>query len=62
VGTPTGADLTRFQAAYDGMLAVVAAIGLVWAVRCWRAYRIDRWRAAHAQAAEIDPVAPAPAT
>ncbi len=62
VGTPTGADLTRFQAVYDGMLAVLAAVGLVWAVRRWRASRIDRWRAAHARAAEIDPVAPAPAT
>jgi len=62
VGTPTGADLTRFQAVYDGMLAVIATIGLVWAVRRWRAYQIDRWRAAHAPPAEIDPVAPAPAT
>jgi hypothetical protein len=62
VGTPTGADLTRFQAVYDGMLAVVATIGLVWAVRRWRAYQIDRWRAAHAQPGEIDPATPEPAT
>jgi len=62
VGTPTGADLTRFQTIYDAMLAVVATIGVVWAVRRWRAYQIDRWRAAHAEPAEIDPAAPAPAT
>jgi hypothetical protein len=58
VGTPTGADLARFQAVYDGMLAVVATIGLVWAVRRWRAYQIDRWRVAHARPAEIDPATP----
>jgi len=52
VGTPTGADLTRFQAVYDGMLAVVAAIGLVWALRRWRAYQIDRWRAVHPRSSE----------
>jgi protease PrsW len=62
VGSPTGADLTRYQAVYNGMLAIVATVGLVWALRRWRAYQIDRWRAAHAQPAEIDPVAPAPAT
>jgi hypothetical protein len=50
VGTPTGADLTRFQAVYDGLLAVVATIGFVWALRRWRASRIDRWRAAHGPA------------
>jgi protease PrsW len=59
VGTPTGADLTRYQAVYDGMLAIVATIGLVWAFRSWRAYQIDRWRSAHARPAEIDPAAPA---
>jgi protease PrsW len=47
VGSPTGSDLARFQAVYDGLLAITATIGLVWALRRWRAYRIDRWRAAH---------------
>jgi hypothetical protein len=51
----------RFQAVYDGMLAVVATIGLVWAVRRWRAYQIDRWRAAHTRPAEIDPATAQPA-
>jgi RsiW-degrading membrane proteinase PrsW (M82 family) len=58
IGTPTGADLTRFQAVYDCMLAVVASIGLVWALRSWRAYQIDRWRAAHGPA-EGDGATPA---
>jgi protease PrsW len=61
VGSPTGADLTRFQVVYDVMIAIVATIGLVWAVRQWRAFRIDRWRAAHAAPGEIDPAAPSPA-
>jgi RsiW-degrading membrane proteinase PrsW (M82 family) len=47
VGTPTGADLVRFQVAYNTLLAIVAAIGLVWALRRWGAYQIDRWTAAH---------------
>jgi protease PrsW len=47
VGTPSGADLVRFQVVYDGLLAIVGVIGLVWAIRRWRAYQIDRWRAAH---------------
>jgi RsiW-degrading membrane proteinase PrsW (M82 family) len=62
VGTPTGADLTRFQAVYDGLLAVVATIGFLWALRRWRAYRIDRWRAAHVPPSEIDAATLQPAT
>jgi hypothetical protein len=27
------------------MLGVIGVIGLVWAVRRWRVYQIDRWRA-----------------
>jgi protease PrsW len=48
VGSPSGTDLVRFQFVYNGLLAVVAAIGLVWAFRGWRAYQIDRWSEAHA--------------
>jgi protease PrsW len=47
VGTPTGSELLRFQFVYDGMLVIIGAIGVVWAVRRWRAYQIDRWRADH---------------
>lgn len=47
IGTPDDAELWRFQFVYDGMLAIIAAIGLVWAVLRWRAYQIDRWRSAH---------------
>jgi RsiW-degrading membrane proteinase PrsW (M82 family) len=47
VGSPSGGDLVRYEFVYDGMLAIIGAIGLVWAIRRWRAYRIDRWRAAH---------------
>ena len=43
VGTPTGADLLRFQVVYDCMVGVVGVIGLAWAIRRWRAYQIDRW-------------------
>jgi RsiW-degrading membrane proteinase PrsW (M82 family) len=50
VGRPTGADLVRFQVIYDGLLVIIACIGFVWALRRWRAYRIDRWRAAHPRA------------
>jgi RsiW-degrading membrane proteinase PrsW (M82 family) len=47
VGTPTGADLVRFQAIYDVLLAINAIAGVAWAMRRWRAYQVDRWRAAH---------------
>lgn len=47
VGTPTGSDLFRFQVVYDVMVGIVGLIGLVWAIRRWRAYRIDRWTKAH---------------
>jgi protease PrsW len=50
VGSPSGTDLVRFQFVYNGLLAVVAVIGLVWAFRGWRAYQIDRWSEAHAVA------------
>jgi protease PrsW len=45
VGTPTGADLVRFQVIYDALLAINAIVGLTWALRRWRAYQVDRWRA-----------------
>ncbi len=47
VGTPTGADLTRFTVAYDTLLVILAVIGAIWVVRRWRAYQIDRWSSAH---------------
>ena len=47
VGTPTGADLVRFQAVYDVLLAINAIVGVAWALRRWRVCRIDRWRAAN---------------
>jgi RsiW-degrading membrane proteinase PrsW (M82 family) len=50
-GTPTGADLVRFEFVYDGLLAILAAVGVMWAIRRWRAYQIDRWREAHPQPA-----------
>jgi protease PrsW len=50
VGTPTGADLTRFTFAYDTLLVILAVIGAIWAVRRWRAYQFDRWSGAHPRA------------
>jgi protease PrsW len=50
VGSPTGADLLRFNVIYAGLLAVLSAAGLVWAIRTWRAYRIDRWAEGHRRA------------
>jgi RsiW-degrading membrane proteinase PrsW (M82 family) len=47
VGSPTGGDLTRFTFAYDTFLGILAVIGIVWAIRRWRAYQIDRWTSAH---------------
>jgi hypothetical protein len=47
VGSPTGADLVRFNVIYASLLAVLSAVGLVWAIRTWRAYRIDRWAEGH---------------
>jgi protease PrsW len=47
VGTPSGADLLRFQVVYDCLLVVISVIGLTWAIRRWRTYQIDRWRRAH---------------
>jgi RsiW-degrading membrane proteinase PrsW (M82 family) len=47
VGTPSGSDLFRYEFVYDGMLAIIGVIGLVWAIRRWRAYQIDRWKADH---------------
>ena len=47
VGAPSGGDLWRFQIAYDVLLAAIALIGLVWAIRRWRAYQIDRWTETH---------------
>jgi protease PrsW len=48
VGRPTGADLVRFQTVYDVLLVINGTIGIVWAIRRWRAYRIDRWSEANA--------------
>jgi hypothetical protein len=42
-GEPSGAELWRFQLVYDAFLVILALIGYVWAVRCWRAYGRDRW-------------------
>jgi len=50
VGAPTGDDLTRFTFIYDTLLVVLALIGMVWAIRRWRAYQIDRWSSAHPRA------------
>lgn len=50
VGTPTGADLTRFTFAYDTFLGILAVIGAIWLVRRWRAYELGRWAAAHPRA------------
>jgi RsiW-degrading membrane proteinase PrsW (M82 family) len=47
VGSPTGADLLRWQLVYNAMLAILALTGAVWGVRRWRAYQIDRWAAGH---------------
>jgi RsiW-degrading membrane proteinase PrsW (M82 family) len=55
VGTPTGDDLTRFTLAYDTLLGILALVGIVWAVRRWRAYEIDRWSSAHPRAEEQVP-------
>jgi RsiW-degrading membrane proteinase PrsW (M82 family) len=50
VGTPTGGDLTRFTFSYDVLLGILALIGLVWAIRRWRAYQFDRWSSEHPRA------------
>jgi protease PrsW len=47
VGSPTGGDLTRFTFTYDVLLGILAVIGIVWAVRRWRAYQFDRWSSEH---------------
>ena len=47
VGSPTGADLIRFEVIYTALLLIVASVGLGWAIRRWRAYQIDRWSADH---------------
>jgi protease PrsW len=39
VGTPSGSDLFRFQIVYYGLLIILGVIGLVWALRRWRAYQ-----------------------
>jgi hypothetical protein len=46
-GEPTGALLWRFQLVYDCMLVVLGVIGCAWALRCWRAYHVERWARAH---------------
>jgi RsiW-degrading membrane proteinase PrsW (M82 family) len=50
VGTPTGTDLLRFQVVYAVLQGLLSLIGLVWAIRRWRIYRIDRWSEAHPRA------------
>ncbi|HEX6026160.1 MAG TPA: PrsW family glutamic-type intramembrane protease [Solirubrobacter sp.] len=47
IGFPTSDELTRFTVVYDTMLGILSLIGIVWAIRRWRAYRIDRWSSAH---------------
>ena len=32
------------------LLGILSVIGIVWAIRRWRAYRIDRWSSAHPRA------------
>jgi protease PrsW len=58
VGTPTGADLLRFQVVYDSMLGAVGVIGLVWAIHRWRAFQIDRWRESQAHSQRERALAP----
>jgi protease PrsW len=48
-GTPTGGELVRFDLIYNTLLAALAAIGYVWAWRCWRGFELRRWSAAHAR-------------
>jgi RsiW-degrading membrane proteinase PrsW (M82 family) len=47
IGTPTGGDLLRFQIVYAVLQVLLSLIGLVWAIRRWRRYQIDRWSDAH---------------
>ena len=47
VGKPAGSDLLRWQIVYDVMVGIVGLIGLVWAIRRWRASQIDRWTESH---------------
>jgi hypothetical protein len=50
IGSPTAAELTRFTVAYDVLLGLLSLIGLIWAIRRWRAYEIHRWSNAHPRA------------
>jgi hypothetical protein len=47
VGAPTGSELVRWQVVYNVLLAIMGGVGAAWSARRWRAYRIDRWTAAH---------------
>lgn len=47
VGSPTNEELTRFTVAYDVLLGVLSVIGLVWAIRTWRTYELNRWSSTH---------------
>jgi protease PrsW len=38
-GAPTGRELVVWQAAYDVLIAINAALGTMWIVRRWRTYR-----------------------
>jgi protease PrsW len=38
IGEPAGATLVVFQAVYDGLIAICAALGATWVVRRWRTY------------------------
>ena len=46
VGAPTGNELLVWQVVYDGLLAVVAAVGVWWVVHNWRTYGRREARAA----------------
>lgn len=50
VGSPTGAELVRFNLIYGGLLVVLSIVGVLWAIRTWRAYELDRWTAEHPRA------------
>ena len=41
IGSPTGAELTTFNLAYDVLIGINALIGMVWLIRRWRRYRAE---------------------
>jgi hypothetical protein len=57
IGTPTGSDLLRFQVVYAVLQGLLSLVGLIWAIRRWRRYQIDRWTEAHPRATPTRAVA-----